>query len=70
MSDPRPPSTSPALTPPPGAIFELAERAVDFVRHAVLLAEGHHVPDRGFVINDQYALLHRVTVSPAAMWRK
>jgi hypothetical protein len=29
--------------------------------------EGHHVPDRGLVVDDQYALLHRTTVSPGAM---
>jgi hypothetical protein len=32
--------------------------------------EGHHVADGGFVVDDQNALLHRLTVSPGAGWRK
>jgi len=30
----------PSFAPPPGAIFELAERAVDFVRHAIIGTRG------------------------------
>jgi hypothetical protein len=45
MSDPTIPPISPEFPPPPGAIFELAERAVDFVRHAVRGQRGEMILD-------------------------